>query len=123
MTETLLLILVNLIITLSVSITSGVLGWFLAIIVPPVFLGKEHFAGLGGLQFMVLAVLVSFVFILLSFVISYLLSLRLSRYLREKRGWEIRHPRKIFLFSVLILLSPILFLVFLALLSNTRVSP
>lgn len=48
---------------------------------------------------------------LMTFPISYLLSMRLAVYLREKRGWEIRHPRRMFALAMLILLAlPILLL-------------
>lgn len=65
-------------------------------------LPSSAFTGEGGLIAFFLLMWVVILSVPLSIIFSYTISMRLAVYLREKRGWEIRHPRKLFLVSLLL---------------------
>jgi len=81
------------------TIVSYTLGYLIYSAVSP----QLHRDAEEALSILGFGFLMSLLLTLLSIVPSYLLSMRLGVYLREKRGWEIRHPRRLFLVSLLLI--------------------
>lgn len=64
--------------------------------------------GEGGLMILAIAIWATPVLLGLGLIPAYFISMKIAEWLRQKRGWPLRHPRRLFLLALAI---PIIFLI------------
>lgn len=107
----LLFALISLLTTLFIEATVWViLALSLAFVISKVF-SEVRTEGEGGLLILSIVFWATPILLGIGVIPAYLVSMHLAKYLREKHGWEIKHPRRLFLVS---LATPIIILILLS---------
>lgn len=115
--QLLLAILSNTLIIFLTGIVAGITVFMVTLLFFKFVISKSAFTGEGGITAVFLPIWLTILALPLSLIPAYFLSMKLSIYLREKHGWPLTHPRRLFILSVLIPVT--LLLVVLAVLGRT----
>lgn len=101
-----------------VNILISFLSWILTIISLAILMLilseialKGNYGNEGGFMEAVYVTAIPVILSPLAVIPAYFLSMRLAEYLREKHGWEIKHPRRLFIVA---LATPIIIFILLS---------